>query len=246
MNENGKIVISFCIYGSNKKYCKGLCENLEIMKNHMKNFYAFIYVAPDVPESYIETYKSYEFAKLFYTNISGAYNMMKRFLAIDEPDVQVMIVRDADSRLHNRDRTLIEHFVNSSYLFHAIRDHPFHHKEIMGGLFGIKKGAISVKMTDLIKKHNPTDSPNGVHYDYDQEFLRIHIYPIVKDKMIVYVYHPNMKKHGETVKIIPFLLENQDYCGLAIDYDEFGNETRPYEWSDSWVYDLSGDEVTHL
>lgn len=49
--------------------------------------------------------------------------MMYRFLTLDEDDVELMMVRDADSRIHVRDRYTIHEFVKSDHKAHAIRDH---------------------------------------------------------------------------------------------------------------------------
>lgn len=231
------IVISFCIYGSNIKYCKGIDENLKIMKKRMEKFNAFIYIGTEVPEEYIQLYKSYDFVQLFYTHKPGAYNMIARFLAIDEPNVDIMIVRDADSRLHNRDRWIIDNFINSSYGSHTIRDHPWHTARMMGGLFGIKKNAFSFNMIDLYNQYNPSNDISGISWQYDQTFLRNVIYPILKKNMLIYVFHPKIQlEKDENIKIIPLLVKNNNFCGAVIDYDVNGCEKKEFLWDANWNY----------
>ena len=68
--------------------------------------------------------------------------MMYRFLALDEEGVELMMVRDADSRIHVRDRWTIHTFVESKHKAHVIRDHPEHKTPILGGLWGLKRGLL--------------------------------------------------------------------------------------------------------
>ncbi|CAF2381812.1 unnamed protein product [Rotaria sp. Silwood2] len=58
-----------------------------------------------------------------------------RFLPALDPMVDLLSSRDLDSPLTQREQVLIEQFINSSYLFLTIRDHPFHGIPILGGLW---------------------------------------------------------------------------------------------------------------
>ena len=231
------VAISFCIYGSNIKYCKGMVENLELIKKNMPDVLAFIYVGIGVPENYIKIYESYSFARLFYTNKPGAYNMVARFFAIDEENVDIMIVRDADSRVHNRDRWIIKNFINSTYDSHTIRDHPWHTTQIMGGLFGIKKSGFPYNMSELYREYNPNEDVSNISYQYDQTFLRNIIYPLIKDKMIVYAFSSTMNMfQDKNLMVIPFPVKDHNFCGAVIEYDASGNGHKPFLWNVVWNY----------
>jgi hypothetical protein len=58
-----------------------------------------------------------------------------RFLPTLDPMVDIISSRDLDSPLLKREQILIEQFLNSSYLFLTIRDHPMHGIPILGGLW---------------------------------------------------------------------------------------------------------------
>jgi len=171
-------VVSFCIYGSNEKYCRGLFENINIIKNKLQNFHIFIYVGNDVPENYIKLYSLYNKVKLIYTNRIGHDNMINRFFAIDEDNVELMIVRDADSRIHSRDLWCIYHFMSSPFAAHTIRDHPAHRAKIMGGLWGLKKGLLNDKIKNIYSFYNNGSVINQMQHD--QYFLRDAIYNLIK------------------------------------------------------------------
>jgi hypothetical protein len=64
----------------------------------------------------------------------GSINMFERFFAIDEPEVEIMMVRDADSHIHWKDRWAINQFLsNTQYNSHIIRDNKEHTSKMMGG-----------------------------------------------------------------------------------------------------------------
>ena len=70
--------------------------------------------------------------------------MMWRFTVADDPDVDVFIVRDADSRLTTRDATIVADWLRQSpetaAVFHCIRDHPSHTRfPVSGGLWGARR-----------------------------------------------------------------------------------------------------------
>jgi hypothetical protein len=223
-------VISFCIYGSNDKYCKGLDENLKQIQSNLSDYNVFIYVGNDVGSNWINIYKTYEFVKLIYTNIDGMYNRCQRFLPIDNQDVEIMIVRDTDSRLHARDIWCIKNFEISPYTFHAVRDHPEHGALILAGLWGIKKNT-NINMLELLKKYLSINT-NINYVQYDQYFLRDIVYPLVSSNMIVYVFNERMRMlQNEQIIKIPLEVIEDNFCGLAIKYDELGNEIKEYKWN---------------
>jgi hypothetical protein len=223
-------VISFCIYGSNDKYCKGLDENLKLIQNNLSDYNAFIYIGDNVPEYWIEKYKSYQFVKLIETNRIGHDNRINRFFAIDDPKVEIAHSRDTDSRLHERDIWCIKEFEKSQYLFYAIRDHPAHGTPILAGLWGIKKRLINRPIKELYLEYNISNKIIN-KTQHDQDFLRDVIYLNICSIMIIYVFNKQMKmRYDENIFEIPFTVINDDFCGLVIDYDSDGNEIKPFKW----------------
>jgi len=229
-------VISFCIYGSKDKYCKGLDENLKLMQLNLTDFNAFIYIGDQVPTHWIEKYQTYDFVKIFYTNRIGHDNMINRFFAIDENDVEIAFIRDIDSRVHDRDIWCIRHFEKSQYMFHTIRDHPEHRALILGGLWGIKKECLNISIKELYLHYNTTNETLNI-IQHDQYFLKDIIYSLVYKNMIVYSFNEKMKMiENEIIKRIPFNVIDDNFCGLAITYDEDGNEIKEYKWDVKWNF----------
>jgi hypothetical protein len=221
-------VISFCIYGSNDKYCKGLNENLKLIQLNLSDYDVFIYIGNNVPLLWIDLYKSYSFVHLFYTNRIGHDNMINRFFAIDNNNVDIAIIRDADSRLHSRDIWCIKNFETSNFLFHTIRDHPEHRALILGGLWGVKK-ELNLHIEKLYNKYNINNIEIN-KIQHDQYFLRDIIYPLVKNNIIIYVFNEKMKmRENENIIKIPFNVIDHDFCGLSITYNN-NQEIKEYKF----------------
>jgi len=100
--------------------------------------------------------------------------MTWRFEAIDEPDVELMMLRDVDTQIF-----AVEEWIKSGKLLHIMRDHPWHRYYIQGGMFGVRKSDISWidKIESQCSKGN---------YNYDQIFLSDVIYPLYKDNCMIH------------------------------------------------------------
>jgi hypothetical protein len=84
----------------------------------------FVWLGADVPAHFIQKLLQFPPVVLRHTAKTGPVLMMYRFLSLDEDGVELMMVRDADSRIHTRDRWTIREFEKSHHKAHVIRDHP--------------------------------------------------------------------------------------------------------------------------
>jgi len=74
--------------------------------------------------------------------------MMWRFTVVDDSEVDVFIVRDADSRLTPRDAAVAADWLRqrpeTAAVFHCIRDHPSHTRfPVSGGLWGGRRDPLA-------------------------------------------------------------------------------------------------------
>lgn len=202
-------VFSFCLYGTNPMYYNGLLENISIIREYFPDFSVYVYRGICDPSWVLEGVQVIE------TGVSGAINMFHRFLPLTFADVG--FIRDADSRITERDRWCIQEFLHSGKSYHIIRDHAFHRSRIMGGIFGWKKPLdVSIPLS------------GQAQYGADEAFLRDTVYPlIVKDALI----HTNISAfHGEQTARID--IPHKDACDFignvlneiyqfSYDYDVF-------------------------
>ena len=214
-------VISFCLYGpENPKYYIGLLENIFLIGKYFPDWKVYIYYAPDVTDQMVNHLKACSSVVLRETGELGPINMIHRFYAIDEPDVELMMVRDADSRVHWKDRWAIREFVkNPEFAAHTIRDNIEHTAAMMGGLWGIRKSA-GLTIRDEYSQYKE-DTEKGHRNGHDQNFLGDVIYPKVVSRMIVH-YSNARRRIGEHAVEFPFDWTNDTYCGrIELEYLEY-------------------------
>lgn len=202
-------VFSFCIYGSGKKYLDGLTANLDLIAKTYIDFEAWIYYN-NISYEYLLEYSSYKFVKMIPFENTGTDDRVVRHFAIDDKSVDVVFGRDADSRIEGRDVWCINEFLKSDKGFHIIRDHFWHRDEIMAGMYGIKKGALKVKVKDLYDNY----CSNHVGFT-DQKFISDTIYPLVRNDALIHSDLLGFK--GE--KVFPIESSNSGFNFVGQVYD---------------------------
>jgi hypothetical protein len=203
---------SFCLYNPpNGLYYTGLLENIELIQKHFPEAYTFVYIGNDVPDSFVIELRARKNVILRFTKETGPRNMIHRFFAIDEPEVDVMFVRDADSRVHWKDRWAIREFLKSSASVHIIRDNPEHATAIMGGMWGMKK-IEGIHIQTLYAEH-VRNSPRGHGMGLDQDFLIDCVYPKITSVMLIHSSQTWKFRPFEVLVPFPFTYTNDIYCG---------------------------------
>jgi len=207
-------VFSFTLYGSNPKYTKGMIENVNIIQKKFPTWYVYIYYF-DIP-MWVETVlRRYSNVKMIPAEFHDIRARMERYYPIDNPDVSIMIVRDSDSRIHDRDEWCIRQFLESDKVLHMIRDHPHHDWKIMSGLWGIKKEGVPFNFRSKVHEYLRN---NSIKWCSDMDFLGDTVYPILSSKSLV---HGMIRMSNEETLIeIPFPVVNHDFCGQVMDYPD--------------------------
>ena len=173
-------VIAFSLWGDNPKYTVGAINNVKIAKKVFPDWVCRFYIGPDVPQYIVKTLCELD-AECCMMSESGWNGMFWRFFAADSHDV--VLSRDTDSRLGEREKVAVDEWLKGDKDFHIIRDHPYHATEILGGMWGARNGVLK-GVKQMIKDHD-----NGSYedkYQVDQNFLRDVVYPMVKDDATVH------------------------------------------------------------
>lgn len=179
-------VFSFCIYGTQEFYYRGLRENFKLIQEHYPDWHIFVYVGNNARKDLLAPMYSHPNTHWFPTGCEGADNMVWRFFAIDHPEVETMHVRDADSRCHIRDRWCINQFMNSGHLAYTIRDSSSHQIRMMGGLWGCRKLSFSLRNFYLRCREDINRRAWG--FGHDQNFLGVHLWPKIRHSFASYGY----------------------------------------------------------
>jgi len=137
-------------------------------------------------------------------NISSSRKMTARFLSYDDPDTMYMISRDLDSRFNPRELFAVNEWISSGAHFHVMRDHDQHDVPVLGGMFGIRRGALTGKvpsMTDLLSSAFAQE-PNGITgmRGEDQSFLAKYVWPLVSSNTITHdVSEERCRRYGSSI-----------------------------------------------
>ena len=174
-----KKVISFCLWGKSFRYLGGAIQNAELAKHYYPDWICRFYIGNTVDYGFIYELEMFENVEIIEIDEPGdMHSMFWRSYPASEEDVDIMISRDADSRLGIREVEAVNEWLESGKSFHIMRDHQYHAWPILGGMWGVKKGKIK-NIKSLIQEHKHK-------YQIDQEFLRDIIYPLIKDDCVVH------------------------------------------------------------
>jgi hypothetical protein len=214
-----KKIITFSLWGDKPIYNIGAIKNAELAKKYYPNFECWYFIhIHSVPNNTIEELNKYSNVKIIFKdeNILTCKPMMWRQTAIDDPDIEIMMSRDTDSRISIREKLAVDEWLNSDKLFHIMRDHPYHGDPIQGGMFGTRKNPKIPSWTNLIK-----DIQQNGERGYDQYILKTIFYPILKDDSMIHAsfcIFPN-----EIIRPFPIDYDDEySFVGEYINPDETG------------------------
>jgi len=177
-----KKIISYCLWGGDPKYTQGAIKNAQLAAEVYPGWTCRFYVGTSTPDNIVEKLRSFKNTEIIKQKSEGDWEgMFWRFEAISDPDVEVMISRDCDSRLSTREKNAVDEWLAGDKNFHIMRDHPFHQTEILGGMWGCRKPLLT-NMKDLIFSY----TKKGNFWQVDQNFLREVIYPIIKTSSCIH------------------------------------------------------------
>lgn len=176
-----KKVLSFSLWGENSKYTIGAIKNADLATTFYPDWTCRFYVAKNVPLYIIQALLARNNTEIFIVNEKPDWSAtFWRFFAACDPSVDIMISRDTDSRLGERERLAVRKWEKSDWGFHIMRDHPQHGTTILAGMWGIKKGVIP-NLADLIGNFQ-----KGDFHQVDQHFLAQIVYPLIRDNVLVH------------------------------------------------------------
>lgn len=185
-----KKVIAYSLWGKNPLYTINAIKNCKIAKSLFPEWICRFYLNNSVPENIIKHLKNNSNTELVFMDGDQDYGMLWRFNAASDNTVDVMISRDTDSHLNERDKVAVDCWLNSNKDFHIMRDHSCHSVKIMAGMWGAKKNTIP-NMTQLIDNflvHHPSKAKQK-----DQNFLATVIYPKIIERALV---HDPLRRYG--------------------------------------------------
>lgn len=210
-----KKIISFSLWGQNPRYTIGALKNQELAKVIYPDWICRFYIGDNVPPDIMKKLElSSEVVKMKGYECDWKSTFW-RFLPAGEPDVDVMISRDTDSRLSMREKIAVDEWLASKSAFHLMRDHIYHHHEIMAGMWGVKNGILK-NISELITNYEAKSYKQS-----DQDFLKNVIYPKIKNNSIIHDELTNIRfEKKEIFKKFPTRRKNYEFVGDVFDEND--------------------------
>jgi len=227
-------IISFSLWGNNPRYLIGAKRNIEEARRVYPDWKCRFYIDDSVNMDHARSLHDMGSEVYKVNNLRRYHGMFWRFLPASDPTVDVVIVRDADSRVNEREAAAVSEWLDSDYGFHILRDHPHHVQVILGGLWGAKRGVIP-NIGELINRWGHFNN-KGI----DQVFLEHAVFPIIKNN---YLAHDddNANRQNKLINVKPFpthaplqlpslckLTGTKNFCGSIFDADDTPGIYWPY------------------
>jgi hypothetical protein len=197
--------ISYSVWGDNKVYTYGIIENVLDAKKYYEDWIVRVHYNDTVPVAIIDWLKKQDNVEIVHHlgTKTKASNTLWRFEDLFIKDA-ITIIRDADSRITQREVTCVNEWLESSNDFHIIRDHKNHTCPICAGLFGCRNNCLDyVGIPNGARNVNdpPLKFVRGLElmhsfienlpserdvYIVDQMFLFAYVYPYIVNKSMVH------------------------------------------------------------
>lgn len=222
-------VFSFCLYGNNPIYTIGAIKNLKLINKLFPDWKTIVSHADNVDKEVLNQLNNEGAILIEKDHRLSFTGMFWRFLPISFDYVDIMVSRDCDSRVSERDVKCIDEFISSKYNYNIVRDHPIGHRwNINGGMWAAKKTDYIVKINHYVENYlkefsymfGTEDALHDSLREKDQIFLSNEIYPnIVNDSLI----HDEYFKYESNCKSINHDRKTNDFAFIGESVDENDN-----------------------
>ncbi|WP_109693935.1 hypothetical protein [Chitinophaga deserti] len=200
-----KKIISFSLWGNKPMYWQGAVKNVELARQLYPGWVCRFYTDRNAPAGLIRMIEKTD-SEVVLVNPSDEFaGLFWRFYAAEDADI--MICRDTDSRISEREVKAVDQWLDSGCHFHIMRDHPQHTSLIMGGMWGCRN---MEGMQSLIDNY-----PHKCLKGTDQLFLSHNIYPQVKEHAMI---HDSYQLFGDGIDF-PTPRATGEFIGSV--YDEY-------------------------
>ena len=204
-------IISFSLWGSDEKYTLGAIKNAELALTIYPGWTCRYYIHRNVPQKIVDLLENFPNVEIVYLeSLELAVSM--RFKAIDDLGVGVMISRDCDSHLSERERKCVDEWLASGKGLHIIRDHPNHvnykFHRIFGGMFGMRKVDYWPGWGLILEKYRCKDGKWGL----DQDILHNMVFPLFSKYSDIFV-HASFGKFESFAKDISVPRKDFEFIG---------------------------------
>lgn len=179
-------IIAYTLFGTGVRYVDGAIRNSIVCRHVYPGWTPRFYVDDSVPKGAIkELQKNGAQVRKVQGMPAERYGLFWRFLVEDDPEVDLYLVRDADSVPSIREAVAVHDWLASGQPFHVMRDFVTHSELVLAGLWGAHRGNIPGGMSEKIIAFAKTRSKVLNSRVDDQLFLRREIWPWMRGRVFV-------------------------------------------------------------
>lgn len=214
-----KRVISFSLWGSNPIYWQGAKANIQLAASLYPGWICRFYIGSDATEQQRTLLLADNSETVVMKQLHPFEGLFWRFTAAADADV--MISRDCDSRISEREVTAVNAWLKSDKDFHIMRDHPYHREVILGGMWGSRNGILKdFDWNGSFERWRKSDDKG-----WDQDFLKQEIYPLVVHTALEHSEYPYVYSNP----VEPFPVPRRAFEFVGEIFDERGRR-HPWHW----------------
>ena len=185
-SNRSRNVVSFSIWGSHPRYLNGAITNSIVCRYLYPGWTPRFYADPSLPEAFLNRLTANGAKVVLVTDLPAArYGLFWRFLVEDDEEVDIYIIRDADSVVNIKEAWAVTDWLRSDAAFHVMRDSPQHSELILAGMWGAHRGNIG-NMRNRIIAHVEGSQKTGNDITSDQRFLRREVWPIMRHSLVAH------------------------------------------------------------
>ncbi|AMN43729.1 tetratricopeptide repeat protein [Rhodoplanes sp. Z2-YC6860] len=201
-------IIAFSLFGKEPYYWESAIAAASMAFSIFPEWRCRFYCDSNVPNAVLQALSRLRAEILIFQGQSKNWDSLAwRFLAFDDPNAKVVMVRDVDSPFTLRERFAVDEWLAADHPFHVIRDHHYHCEPMMAGLWGGWTGLLP-SMDSLLTKHYDRE---GDRFS-DQRFLRLQVWPRIRAVALV---HDRFFNLGTTRRPPSHVTEKWTHIGMA-------------------------------
>ena len=175
-------IIAFSLFGGDSKYCEPAVLNVQEQPRIYPHWVCRFYVDDSVPEHVMARLRA---GGAQIVRVEGAAAQwpgpMWRFLALDDPQAQRILFRDADSVISRREAAAVAQWLSSGKRFHMMRDYGSNTELILAGQWGMVAGSLP-PLNALMARF--MSAPLASRHFADQYFLRQYVWPYARASLM--------------------------------------------------------------
>lgn len=186
VGRRSRNLIAFSIWGDDIRYLNGAITNAIVARYLYPGWTTRFYTDVSTPPPFRDALVQNGAQVVIVEDLpADRFGLFWRFLAEDDPDVDIYLVRDADSVMNIKERWAVADWLKSGKAFHVMRDNPQHCELILAGMWGAHRGNICgmrKRMEDSVR----AGSNVGNNSTLDQHFLRNVVWPIARNSVKIH------------------------------------------------------------